>query len=118
LEIAETELAERYKAWIESAGLSIEAVEVKLADEKMEILMNNVGIPIYMIQEFKMAGSYTILDGQLKFQLEQVAPDAPWVWVITPTADDVMAGMTKDIHVTELEITAGKMIITGQRTRP
>lgn len=118
LEITEAELAERYKAWIEGVGLDVETVQVTLADEQMEILMQDVGIPIYMIPEFRMVGSYTVLDGRLSFQLEKVAPDAPWVWIITPTADDVMAGITKDIHVTQVEITDGKIIITGQGTRP
>lgn len=116
LELTEAELAEGYKTWIESVGLSIEEVKVILTDGKIEVLMMNVGIPIYMIEAFKMVGTYTILDHQLKFQLEEVEPEAPWVWIITPTADDVMAGMTENIDVTEVEIADGKMIITGLTT--
>ena len=113
MELTEQELAERFKAWIENAELSIETVQVKLANGKMKVLMMNVGIPIYILQEFKMVGSYAVLNGRLKFQLEEFAPDAPWAWVIAPTADEVMAGMTKDIQVTEVKIADGKMIVSG-----
>lgn len=44
-----------------------------------------VGLLIYMLEEFRMSGAYNVLDGKLKFQLEKVVPDAPWVWAITPT---------------------------------
>jgi len=113
MELTEQELAEHFKAWIENAGLSFETVLVKLANGKMEVLMTNVGIPIYMIQEFKMVGTYAIIDGRLQFQLEEAAPDAPWVSVITPTADEVMAGITEGIHITDVKIADGKMIVSG-----
>lgn len=113
IELGEVELAEGYKSWIKDAGLSIEAVEVELANDRMEVLMKNVGIPVYMIEEFKMIGTYIVVDGELKFQLEEVAPDAPWVWVITPTADDVMAEMIEGIYVTEVEIVDGSLIVKG-----
>ena len=113
MELTEQELAERFKAWIENAGLSIETVQVKLAGEKMEVLMKDVGIPTYTIEDFRMLGTCAVLDGKLKFHLEKVAPDAPWVWVIAPTADEVMAGMTKDVQVTEVKIADGKMIVSG-----
>ena len=113
MELTEQELAEHFKAWIENAGLSTETVLVKLANGKMEVLMTNVGIPIYMIQEFKMVGTYATIHGRLQFQLEEAAPDAPWVSVITPTADEVMAGVTEGIHITDVKIADGKMIVSG-----
>jgi hypothetical protein len=113
VELSEAELAESYQAWLEEVGLSVETVKVKLADEKFKVSMKKVGIPVYMVEEFEMLGTYTFLDGKLKFQLEEVAPDAPWVWIITPTTDDVMVGVTEGIHVTGVEIDTGRMIIKG-----
>jgi hypothetical protein len=40
------------------------------------------------------------------------------VWVVTPTADEVMAGMTKDIQVTDVKIADGKMIVSGLKANP
>lgn len=118
MEFTEQELAERFKAWIENAGLSIETVQVKLTGAKMEVLIKDVGIPTYTIKEFRMLGTCAVLDGKFKFHLEKVAPDAPWVWVVTPTADEVMAGMTEGIYITDVKIAGGKMIVSGLKENP
>jgi hypothetical protein len=63
-----------------------------------------------------MVGTFRAESGRVRFTLESVTPAVPQASMISVGMDYAMLGLTQDLHVTDVQVADGKVIITGTKS--